>query len=90
MRNKKSKRGFIMKKFREFLNERTECTKGDIIGIVVNSLVLLGFNLYACKKINDLELENTNLLCQLESENVQDNIEKIIDIATESTVDLEF
>lgn len=79
-----------MKKFREFLNERTEINKGDVIGIVVNSIVLLGFNLYACKKINDLELENTNLLCQLESKNVQDNIEKIIDITKESTVDLDF
>ena len=27
--------GVIMKKFREFLNEKTECTKGDIIGMVV-------------------------------------------------------
>ena len=90
MRNKKSKRGFIMKKFREFLNERTECTKGDIIGIVVNSLVLLGCNLYACKKLHDLELENYNLLSQLESMNIQDNIEKIIDITTESTVDSDF
>lgn len=79
-----------MKKFREFLNERTECTKGDIIGIVVNSLVLLGFNLYACKKINDLGLENANLLSQLASKNIQDNIEEIIDIATESTVDSDF
>ena len=79
-----------MKKFREFLNERTECTKGDIIGIVVNSLVLLGCNLYACKKLQDLGLENADLLSQLESKNVQDNIEKIIDIATESTVDLDF
>ena len=79
-----------MKKFREFLNERTECTKGDLIGIVVNSLVLLGCNLYACKKLQDLELENAYLLSQLESKNVQDNIEKIIDIATESTVDLDF
>ena len=79
-----------MKKFREFLNERTECTKGDLIGIVVNSLVLLGCNLYACKKLQDLELENSNLLSQLESKNVQDNIEKIIDITTESTVDSDF
>ena len=51
-----------MKKFREFLNERIECTKGDVIGIVVNSIVLLGCNLYACKKLHDLELENANLL----------------------------
>lgn len=79
-----------MKKFREFLNERSWSTKGDVIGMVVNSLVLLGFNLYACKKINDLELENANLLFQLESKNIQDNIEEIIDIATESTVDLDF
>lgn len=79
-----------MKKFREFLNERTECTKGDIIGIVVNSLVLLGCNLYACKKLQDLELENADLLFQLESKNIQDNIEKIIDVTAESTVDLEF
>ena len=79
-----------MKKFREFLNERTECTKGDIIGIVVNSLVLLGCNLYACKKLQDLELENADLLSQLESKNIQDEIEKIIDVTTESTVDLDF
>ena len=79
-----------MKKFREFLNERTECTKGDIIGIVVNSIVLLGCNLYACKKLHDLELENAGLLFQLESKDIQDNIEKIIDITTESTVDLDF
>lgn len=79
-----------MKKFREFLNERSWNTKGEIIGMVVNSLVLLGFNLYACKKINDLELENDNLLFQLRSNNIQDNIEKIIDITTESTEDLDF
>ena len=79
-----------MKKFREFLNEKTECSKGDIIGIVVNSIVLLGFNLYACKKLHDLELENADLLFQLDLQNVQDNIEKIIDITTESTVDSDF
>ena len=79
-----------MKKFREFLNEKTECSKGDIIVIAVNSLVLLGCSLYACKKVRDLELENANLLFQLRSNNIQDNIEKIIDIATESTVDLDF
>ena len=90
MRNKKSKRGFIMKKFREFLNENTDCTKGDIIGIVVSYIVSLGCNLYACKKLHDLELKNADLLIQLESKNIQDNIEEIIDIATESTVDLDF
>ena len=79
-----------MKKFSEFLNERSWSTKGDVIGMVVNSLVLLGLNLYACKKINDLELENDNLLFQLRSSNIQDNIEKIIDVTTESTVDLDF
>ena len=79
-----------MKKFREFLNAKMECSRGDIIVIAVNSLVLLGCNLYACKKLQDLELENSNLLSQLESMNIQDNIEKIIDIATESTVDLDF
>lgn len=79
-----------MKKFREFLNAKMECSRGDIIVITVNSLVLLGCNLYACKKIHDLELENFNLLSQLESMNIQDNIEKIIDITTESTVDLDF
>lgn len=79
-----------MKKFREFLNERSWNTKGDVIGMVVNSLVLLGLNLYACKKINDLELENDNLLFQLRSNNIQDNIEKFIDITTESTVDSDF
>ena len=79
-----------MKKFREFLNAKMECSRGDIIVIGVNTLVLLGCNLYACKKLHDLELENDNLLSQLASKNVQDNIEKIIDIATESTVDLEF
>lgn len=79
-----------MKKFSEFLNERSWSTKGDVIGMVVNSLVLLGLNLYACKKINDLELENDNLLFQLRSNNIQDNIEKFIDITTESTVDSDF
>lgn len=78
-----------MKKFREFLNERTETSKGDIIGMVINSIVLLGFNLYACKKINDLELENANLLFQLESKNVDEfiDMEKVINITTKSTVD---
>ena len=79
-----------MKKFREFLNERSWSTKGDVIGMVVNSLVLLGLNLYASKKINDLELENENLLFQLRSNGIQDNIEKFIDITTESTVDSDF
>ena len=79
-----------MKKFREFLNERSWSTKGDVIGMVVNSLVLLGFNLYACKKINDLELENDILSFQLRSNGIQDNIEKIIDITKESTVDSDF
>ena len=79
-----------MKKFREFLNEKIDCTKGDAIGIVANYLVLLGCNLYACKKLHDLELENADLLFQLESKNIQDNIEEIIDIATESAVDLDF
>lgn len=79
-----------MKKFSEFLNERSWSTKGDVIGMVVNSLVLLGLNLYACKKINDLELENDNLLFQLRSNNIQDNIEKFIDVTTESTVDSDF
>lgn len=79
-----------MKKFREFLNERSGNTKGEIIGMVINSLVLLGFNLYACKKINELELENDNLLSQLESLNFQDNIEKVIDITVKSTEDLDF
>ena len=79
-----------MKKFREFLNAKMECSRGDIIVIAVNSLVLLGCNLYACKKLQDLELENSNLLSQLESMNIQDNIEKIIDITTKSTVDSDF
>lgn len=79
-----------MKKFREFLNERSGNTKGEVIGMVVNSLVLLGFNLYACKKLNDLELENANLLFQLRSNGIQDDIEKIIDITTESSKDLDF
>lgn len=79
-----------MKKFREFLNERSGNTKGEIIGMVINSLVLLGFNLYACKKINELELENDSLLSQLESLNFQDNIEKVIDITVKSTEDLDF
>lgn len=79
-----------MKKFREFLNERSGNTKGEIIGMVINSLVLLGFNLYACKKINELELENDNLLSQLESLNFQDNIEKVVDITVKSTEDLDF
>lgn len=79
-----------MKKFSEFLNERSWSTKGDVIGMVVNSLVLLGLNLYASKKINDLELENEILSFQLRSNNIQDNIEKIIDITKESTVDSDF
>lgn len=79
-----------MKKFRDFLNERSGNTKGEVIGMVINSLVLLGFNLYACKKLNDLELENANLLFQLRSDSIQDNIEKIVDITTESTTDLDF
>lgn len=79
-----------MKKFREFLNAKMECSRGDIIVITVNSLVLLGCNLYACKRLQDLELEKDNLLSQLASMNVQDNIEKIIDITKESTVDLDF
>lgn len=79
-----------MKKFREFLNERSWNTKGDVIGMVVNSLVLLGLNLYASKKINDLELENEILSFQLRSNGIQDNIEKIIDITKESTVDSDF
>lgn len=79
-----------MKKFREFLNAKMECSRGDIIVIAVNSLVLLGCNLYACKRLQDLELEKDNLLSQLESKNVQDNIEKIIDVAKESTEDLDF
>ena len=79
-----------MKKFREFLNAKTDCTKGDIIGLVVVYLASLGCNLYACKKLQDLKLENADLLFQLESKNIQDNIEEIIDIATESTVDLDF
>ena len=79
-----------MKKFREFLNEKTECTKGDIIGMVVYSLFLLGCNVYVCKKLQDLEIENFKLLLQLDAKNVQDNIEKIVDIATESTIDLDF
>ena len=79
-----------MKKFSEFLNERSWSTKGDVIGLVVNSLVLLGLNLYASKKINDLELENEILSFQLRSNGIQDNIEKIIDITKESTVDSDF
>lgn len=79
-----------MKKFSEFLNERSWSTKGDVIGMVVNSLVLLGLNLYASKKINDLELENEILSFQLRSNGIQDNIEKIIDITKESTVDSDF
>lgn len=79
-----------MKKFSEFLNERSWSTKGDVIGMVVNSLVLLGLNLYACKKITDLELENDILSFQLRSNGIQDNIEKIIDITKESTVDSDF
>lgn len=79
-----------MKKFSEFLNERSWSTKGDVIGMVVSSLVLLGLNLYASKKINDLELENDILSFQLRSNGIQDNIEKIIDITTESTTDLDF
>lgn len=79
-----------MKKFSEFLNERSWSTKGDVIGMVVNSLVLLGLYVYACKKINDLELENDILSFQLRSNGIQDNIEKIIDITKESTVDSDF
>ena len=79
-----------MKKFREFLNAKIECSRGDIIVLAVNSLVLLGCNLYACKKLQDLEFENADLLLQLGSKDIQDNIEKIIDITTESTVDLDF
>lgn len=79
-----------MKKFREFLNAKMECSRGDIIVIAVNSLVLLGCNLYACKRLQELELEKVNLLSQLESKNIQDEIEKIIDVTTESTVDLDF
>lgn len=79
-----------MKKFSEFLNERSWNTKGDVIGMVVNSLVLLGLNLYACKKITELELENDILSFQLRSNGIQDNIEKIIDITKESTTDLDF
>ena len=79
-----------MKKFREFLNAKMECSRGDIIVIAVNSLVLLGCNLYACKRLQELELEKVNLLSQLESMNVQDEIKKIIDVTTESTVDLDF
>lgn len=79
-----------MKKFSEFLNERSWSTKGDVIGLVVNSLVLLGLNLYASKKITDLELENEILSFQLRSNGIQDNIEKIIDITKESTIDSDF
>ena len=79
-----------MKKFREFLKERSGNTNGDIIGMMVYTAVLLGCNLYACKKLQNLELENAELLFQLESKNVQDNLEKIIDITTESTVDSDF
>ena len=79
-----------MKKFREFLKEKSGNTNGDIIRMMVSTAVLLGCNLYACKKLHDLELENADLLFQLESKNIQDEIKKIIDVATESTADLDF
>ena len=79
-----------MKKFREFLKEKSGNTNGDIIRMMVSTAVLLGCNLYACKKLQDLEFENADLLLQLGSKDIQDNIEKIIDITTESTVDSDF
>ena len=79
-----------MKKFREFLKEKSGNTNGDIIRMMVSTAVLLGCNLYACKRLQELELEKVNLLSQLESMNVQDEIKKIIDVTTESTVDLDF
>ena len=90
MRNKKSKRGFIMKKFMEFLKENSGMTNGDEIGLLLSVGMLIGCGLCACKKLQDLKLENADLLFQLESKNIQDEIEKIIDVTTESSVDLDF
>lgn len=79
-----------MKKFREFLKENSGMTNGDEIGLLLGIGMLIGCGLCACKKLHDLKLENADLLFQLASMNVQDNIEKIIDITKESTIDLDF
>ena len=79
-----------MKKFRDFLKENSGMTNGDEIGLLLSIGMLIGCGLCACKKLQDLKLENADLLFKLESKDIQDNIEKIIDVTTESTVDSNF
>jgi hypothetical protein len=51
-----------MKKFREFLKQNANLTKGDVIGILISAGYLLAFNMYVCKKLEEVENQRDDLL----------------------------
>ena len=50
-----------MKKIKNFLNETTSITRGDCLGMIVGTVILLGYGFYCSRKLDQELDENANL-----------------------------
>ena len=51
-----------MNKIRRFLKQNANLTKGDAIGIFISAGILLAFNMYVCRKLEEVEDQRDDLL----------------------------
>ena len=53
-----------MKKIKNFLNENTSITRGDCLGMMIGSIILLGYGFYCSRKLDQEVDENEKLFLE--------------------------
>ena len=53
-----------MKKIKNFLNESASITRGDCLGMMIGSIILLGYGFYSSRKLDQEVDENEKLFLE--------------------------
>ena len=53
-----------MKKIKNFLNETTSITRGDCLGMMIGTVILLGYGFYCSRKLDQEVDENEKLFLE--------------------------
>ena len=70
-----------MKKIKNFLNENASITRGDCVGMIIGTVILLGYGFYFSRKLDQEVDKNTKLFIKnnelwIENNTLKENLKE--------------